>query len=98
VRATVGQAQEGRRVLHADRDVPHRAHPPQRAAYGRGIALHQHDEVTGEAIGHGCIRMEEENAKRIADYHVPGVTKVVIEGRAKVKCEESMQCGNPDRL
>lgn len=71
---------------------------PLHTAYGRGIALHQHDEVTGEAIGHGCIRMEEENAKRIADYHVPGVTKVVIEGRAKVKCEESMQCGNPDRL
>lgn len=71
---------------------------PLHTQFGRGIAMHQHPEVTGEAIGHGCIRMEEPAAKRIHDHHVPGVTKVVITGRAKVSCPTSTQCGNPDRL
>lgn len=71
---------------------------PLHTEYKRYIALHQHNEVTGEAIGHGCIRMEEAPAKRIADYHIPGVTKVVIGGRAKVACASHAQCGNPDRL
>lgn len=49
----------------------------------RGIALHQHTEVTGQPIGHGCVRMDEPNAKRIYDHSKPGgFTKVVIEGRA----------------
>jgi hypothetical protein len=65
---------------------------PVHTAYGRGIALHQHDEVTGEAIGHGCIRMDEDNAKRIADYHVAGTTKVVISGTPKVYCPADRQC------
>jgi L,D-transpeptidase catalytic domain len=65
---------------------------PLHTAYGRGIAMHQHSEVTGQAIGHGCIRMDEPNAKRIADHHTPGVTKVVIKGRAKVACAATRQC------
>ena len=44
----------------------------------RSIALHQHTEVTGEPIGHGCVRMDEENAKRIYDFSVNGKTKVEI--------------------
>lgn len=58
----------------------------------RGIALHQHNEVTGRAIGHGCIRMEEENAKRIYDYSRGKATNVTITGRATVDCPEARQC------
>ena len=58
----------------------------------RGIALHQHDEVTGKAIGHGCIRMEEENAKRIYDHSRGRATNVIITGRATVDCPDTRQC------
>jgi hypothetical protein len=60
----------------------------------RGIALHQHPEVTGQPIGHGCVRMLEPNAKRIHDYSNGGRTNVTIDGRAApVACEESRRCG-----
>lgn len=60
----------------------------------RGIALHQHTEVTGQPIGHGCVRMEEPNAKRIYDYSNGERTNVTIDGRAApVACEESRRCG-----
>jgi Domain of unknown function (DUF4157)/L,D-transpeptidase catalytic domain len=59
----------------------------------RGIALHQHHEVTGQPIGHGCVRMDEANAKRIYDYSVKGVTKVEISGRASpVLCKDDQKC------
>ena len=59
----------------------------------RSIALHQHDEVTGEPIGHGCVRMEEPNAKRIYDYSNGRRTNVTIDGRAApVKCDEDRRC------
>jgi hypothetical protein len=59
----------------------------------RGIALHQHDEVTGKPIGHGCVRMDEPNAKRIHDFSNGKQTKVTIDGRAApVKCEDSRKC------
>jgi hypothetical protein len=59
----------------------------------RGIALHQHDEVTGHAIGHGCVRMDEPNAKRIYDYSNGRRTNVTVDGRAApVSCEESRRC------
>jgi hypothetical protein len=59
----------------------------------RGIALHQHDEVTGQPIGHGCVRMEEPNAKRIYDYSNGRSTNVTIDGRAApVACDESRRC------
>jgi hypothetical protein len=59
----------------------------------RGIALHQHDEVTGQPIGHGCVRMDEPNAKRIYDFSNGRRTNVTIEGRAApVSCEESRRC------
>ena len=59
----------------------------------RGIALHQHDEVTGQPIGHGCVRMEEPNAKRIYDYSNGRRTNVTIDGRAApVACEADRQC------
>ncbi len=59
----------------------------------RGIALHQHDEVTGQAIGHGCIRMEEANAHRIYLYSRGKATNVTITGSAKVYCPTDRQCG-----
>jgi len=59
----------------------------------RAIALHQHDTVTGHPIGHGCVRMDEPNAKRIYDYSVIGHTKVEISGRASpVECTEDQKC------
>jgi hypothetical protein len=59
----------------------------------RAIALHQHDTVTGEPIGHGCVRMEEENAQRIYEYSNGRRTNVTIDGRAApVQCEPSQQC------
>lgn len=59
----------------------------------RGIALHQHPEVTGDPIGHGCIRMEEANAKRIFDFSNGRKTNVTIEGRASpVKCDADRKC------
>jgi hypothetical protein len=59
----------------------------------RGIALHQHPEVTGEPIGHGCVRMDEPNAKRIYDFSNGRRTNVTIDGRAApVACEPDRQC------
>jgi hypothetical protein len=59
----------------------------------RGIALHQHPEVTGQPIGHGCVRMDEPNAKRIFDFSNGRRTNVTIDGRAApVACEADRQC------
>jgi peptidoglycan/xylan/chitin deacetylase (PgdA/CDA1 family) len=58
----------------------------------RGIALHQHDEVTGQAIGHGCIRMEEKNAERIFRFSRGKATNVTITGRATVDCPAERRC------
>jgi Domain of unknown function (DUF4157) len=60
----------------------------------RGIALHQHDEVTGEPIGHGCVRMDEANAQRISLYSRGRRTSVEMDGRAApVLCDEARRCG-----
>jgi len=65
----------------------------------RGIALHQHTEVTGHPIGHGCVRMDEPNAKRIFDYSVIGSTRVEIEGRASpVECNDDRKCAKQSSL
>ncbi|MBE9180040.1 DUF4157 domain-containing protein [Oculatella sp. LEGE 06141] len=61
----------------------------------RGIALHQHSTVTGQPIGHGCVRMDEPNAKRIYDFSNGRRTNVTIDGRAApVACDVSQQCGS----
>lgn len=67
---------------------------PIQPFYGqRGIALHQHDEVTGQPIGHGCVRMEEPNAKRIHDFSRGQRTNVTIDGRAApVACDDARKC------
>lgn len=60
----------------------------------RGIALHQHPEVTGDPIGHGCVRMDEDNARRIAEFSRGRRTSVAIDGRAApVLCETTRRCG-----
>jgi len=70
--------------------------PVQPYYSSRGIALHQHDEVTGQPIGHGCVRMEEPNAKRIHDFSNGWRTNVTIDGRAApVACDKDRQCGAP---
>lgn len=59
----------------------------------RGIALHQHPDVTGQPIGHGCVRMDEPNAKRIFDFSNGQRTNVTVDGRAApVACDASRQC------
>jgi hypothetical protein len=59
----------------------------------RGIALHAHPEVTGQPIGHGCVRMDEPNAKRIYDYSNGRSTNVTTDGRAApVLCDDSRRC------
>lgn len=59
----------------------------------RGIALHQHTEVTGQPISHGCVRMDEDNAKRIHDFSNGRRTNVTIDGRAApVGCKTDRQC------
>lgn len=59
----------------------------------RGIALHEHFEVAGKPIGHGCVRMDEPNAKRIYDYSNGKRTNVTIEGDASpVACETDRKC------
>ena len=69
---------------------------PLHTAYRRGIALHQHTEVTGQPIGHGCIRMDEANAERIYRYSRGRNTAVVISGRAApVHCPADRQCAPP---
>ena len=67
---------------------------PIQPHYGsRFIALHQHDEVTGKPIGHGCVRMEEANAERIARFSRGRRTGVSIDGNASpVLCEAARQC------
>jgi hypothetical protein len=68
--------------------------PVQPYYSARGIALHQHDEVTGQPIGHGCVRMDEPNAKRIFDFSNGRRTNVAMDGRAApVLCEANRQCG-----
>lgn len=60
----------------------------------RGIALHEHPEVSGHPIGHGCVRMDEPNAKRIHDFSNGERTNVTIDGRAApVACDVDSQCG-----
>lgn len=67
--------------------------PVQPYYSSRGIALHQHSEVTGDPIGHGCVRMEEPNAKRIHDFSNGEHTNVTIDGRAApVKCDDDRKC------
>jgi hypothetical protein len=62
----------------------------------RGIALHQHPVVTGHPIGHGCVRMDEPNAKRIHDFSNGRLTNVTIDGRAApVACDKDRMCGAP---
>jgi len=59
----------------------------------RGIALHQHPDVTGDPIGHGCVRMADGNAKRIFDFSNGRRTNVTVDGRAApVACSASQQC------
>jgi len=65
---------------------------PLHTAMNRGIALHQHNEVAGKAIGHGCIRMEESNAERIFRYSRGRATNVTISGKATVECPDDRQC------
>ncbi len=68
--------------------------PVQPYYSSRGIALHQHTEVTGQPIGHGCVRMDEPNAKRIYDFSNGTRTNVTMDGRAApVLCDASRQCG-----
>lgn len=70
--------------------------------YGdRGIALHQYPDegVTGQAIGHGCVRMQEPNAERIARFKRVGVTRVVIGGDASpVACPDDRKCEKKPQL
>lgn len=67
--------------------------PIQPAYSSRGIALHQHTEVTGQPIGHGCVRMADGNAKRIYDFSNGERTNVTIDGRAApVLCEQGRRC------
>jgi hypothetical protein len=59
----------------------------------RSMALHQHTDVTGQPIGHGCVRMEQANAQRIHDFSNRRRTNVTIDGRAApVACDASRQC------
>ena len=67
----------------------------------RGIALHQYPDagVTGNAIGHGCIRMNQPNAERIGRFKRSGVTKVVITGDATpVSCPDDRKCQKRGQL
>jgi hypothetical protein len=60
----------------------------------RAIALHQYSPVTGQPIGHGCVRMDEDNAKRIFDFSNGRKTNVTIDGRAApVDCPPERRCG-----
>lgn len=60
----------------------------------RGIALHQHPKVNGQPIGHGCVRMDEANARRIHDFSNGRQTNVTIDGRAApVLCDDTRKCG-----
>lgn len=68
--------------------------PIQTYYASRGIALHQHTEATGQPIGHDCVRMEEDNARRIAEFSNGRRTNVTIDGRAApVLCETDRRCG-----
>jgi hypothetical protein len=59
----------------------------------RGIALHEHSDVTGQPIGHGCVRMKGENAERIAKFSNGRKTNVTIDGRAApVQCKDDQKC------
>ena len=53
-----------------------------------------YETMTGKPIGHGCVRMEGDNARRIAEYSRGRRTSVEIDGRAApVLCEPARRCG-----
>jgi hypothetical protein len=81
-------------------DLEWQGTPPAGAPGGdHFIALHQHDEVNGRPVGHGCVRMDEDNAKRIHDYSRGRHTNVTIDGRAApVDCDDSRKCGASSAL
>ncbi len=53
---------------------------------GRGIALHTHHTVKGEPLSHGCIRLNENVARRIFCGAKRNITTVKIEGFARPQC------------
>ena len=70
--------------------------PIQPYYWMREIALHSHPDVTGDPIGHGCVRMAEKDAKTIYDYSRGKATQVVIAGDASpVLCEPDRKCAPP---
>jgi pyrrolidone-carboxylate peptidase len=54
----------------------------------RGIALHQHDTVTGTPLSHGCVRLPEETAKAIFCGARQNQTRVEVRGFARPDCDE----------
>jgi len=54
----------------------------------RGIALHQHDTVTGTPLSHGCVRLPEETAREIFCGARQRQTQVEVRGFARPDCAE----------
>ena len=51
----------------------------------RAIGIHNSQPVTGAPASHGCVRTSAEMAKHINQRVIPGITKVVVSGKAPTK-------------
>jgi hypothetical protein len=52
----------------------------------RGIALHEYSPVDGTPLSHGCVRLNPEFAKRIYPAVIEHVTKVIVRGTPRPRC------------
>jgi len=53
------------------------------------VALHAYSPVNGTPLSHGCVRLHKSFAKTIFDGARERVTKVIVEGQARPKCEDA---------
>lgn len=51
----------------------------------RAIGIHNSQPVTGAPASHGCVRISAEMAKHVNQRVVPGITKIVVSGKAPTK-------------
>jgi len=54
----------------------------------RGIALHQHYTVTGRPLSHGCVRVQEDTARRVFCGARQNATRVEVRGYARPRCDD----------
>lgn len=52
----------------------------------KSVALHAYSPVDGTPLSHGCVRLHRPMAKTIFDGAREGITRVIVEGESRPKC------------